>query len=279
MLAQIIQFFGKIRVNDVVDILVVAFIFYEVMLFFRNTRATQLVRGLLLLAAAAWISRVAHLYALNWLVEWVTVPGVIALIIVFQPELRMALERLGRGGLFGASPHSLSGMPRTIREVVRATRQMSQQRIGALLVLERGMGLDDLVSTGQRLDALVSSELLLTLFFPNNPLHDGAAIIRGDKVLAAACLLPISENPLLSKSVGTRHRAALGIAERSDAACVAVSEETGTISLAIEGALERNLTPELLRQRLLEVFEMKRVAPGRQLLDKLRNTARFSRRR
>ena len=165
----------------------------------------------MLFRSASWVSRVADMYALNWLLEWVTVPGVIALIIIFQPELRMALERLGRGRMFGTGRQSQAGVAKTIREVVRAARQMSQQRIGGLIVLERALGLDDVARTGQELDAIVSAELLVSLFFPNNPLHDGAAIVRGDRVIGAACLLPMSDNPLLSKSVGTRHRAALGL--------------------------------------------------------------------
>ncbi len=278
MSQRLLETLAQMRVVDVVDILVVAFVFYEVMLYFRNTRATQLIRGLLLLAVASWVSRVADMYALNWLLEWVTVPGVIALIIIFQPELRMALERLGRGRMFGTGRQSQAGVAKTIREVVRAARQMSQQRIGGLIVLERALGLDDVARTGQELDAIVSAELLVSLFFPNNPLHDGAAIVRGDRVIGAACLLPMSDNPLLSKSVGTRHRAALGLSERSDAACIAISEETGALSLALESAIERDLSAELLRQKLLEVFEMESDEPGRQLLERLKRSAGLGRR-
>jgi len=243
------------RVWDLVDILVVALIIYQVLLLIRGTRAVQLVFGLAVLFGVYVVSRWLGLYTLQWLLSYVGLVVPIALLILFQPELRRIVEQLGRGGvsLVGLSPHGLDreAAIRLINDVARAARILGSRKIGALIVFERRVGLQDVVDTGIRVDGVVTVQLLVTMFFPNTPLHDGALVIRGNRVMAAGCLLPLSERPGLNRAMGTRHRAALGITEDTDAVAVVVSEETGTISLAQEGRARRGLTEEELKVALL----------------------------
>jgi diadenylate cyclase len=251
---------------DLIDILVVAFIVYQVLMLIRGTRAVQLVTGLGVLFGAYVVSRRLELYTLQWLLSYVGLIVPIALLVLFQPELRRMLEQLGRGGvsLVGFTPHGLDreAAIRLVNDVARAARILGARKIGALMVLERQVGLQDLVETGIRVDALVTVQLLISIFFPNAPLHDGAAIIRGNRVVAAGCLLPLSERPGLSRAVGTRHRAAIGVTEETDAIAVVVSEETGTISVAQQGRLSRGLTEEELKVTLLSLFEPQPARAG-----------------
>jgi len=244
-----------LRIWDLIDILVVAVVVYQVLMLIRGTRAVQLVIGLALLFAAYVVSRWLGLYTLQWLLSYVGLVVPIALLILFQPELRRMLEQLGRGGalLVGFTPHGLDreAAIRLVNDVARAARILGSRKIGALVVLERRVGLQDFIETGIRIDAVVTVQILINVFFPNTPLHDGAVIIRGNRLVAASSLLPLSERPGLSRSLGTRHRAAIGLTEATDALAVVVSEETGTISLAQEGRLERGLTEEELKVRLL----------------------------
>jgi diadenylate cyclase len=246
-----------LRIWDIVDIAIVAFIVYQALMLIRGTRAVQLVIGLAVLFGAYVVSRWLGLYTLQWLLSYVGLVVPIALLILFQPELRRMLEQLGRGGvsLVGFAPHGLDreAAIRLVNDVARAARVLSSRKIGALMVLERQVGLQDFIETGIRIDAVVTVQLLINIFFPNTPLHDGAVIIRGNRVVAAGCLLPLSERPL-SRGLGTRHRASIGITEETDAIAVVVSEETGTISLAQEGRLRRGLTEEELKVELLGSF-------------------------
>ncbi len=246
-----------LRVWDLIDILIVALVIYQALLLIRGTRAVQLVIGLAVLFGAYIVSRWLGLYTLQWLLSYIGLVVPIALLILFQPELRRMLEQLGRGGvsLVGFAPHGLDreAAIRLVNDVARAARVLGSRKIGALMVLERQVGLADFIETGIRVDAVVTVQLLITIFFPNTPLHDGAAIIRGNRV-AAGCLLPLSERPGLSRALGTRHRAGIGITEATDAVAVVVSEETGTISLAQEGRLSRGLTEEELKFTLLGLF-------------------------
>ncbi len=244
-----------IRMWDLVDIVIVALVIYQVLMLIRGTRAVQLVVGLAVLFAAYVVSRSLGLYTLQWLLSYVGLVVPIALLVLFQPELRRMLEQLGRGGvsLVGLTPHGLDreAAIRLVNDVARAARILGSRKIGALMVLERQVGLQDFIETGIRVDAVVSVQLLINIFFPNTPLHDGAVIIRGNRVVAAGCLLPLSERPGLSRALGTRHRAGIGITEETDAVTVVVSEETGTISIAQEGRLSRGLTEEELKVTLL----------------------------
>ena len=231
----------------------------------RGTRAVQLVTGLGLLFAAYVVSRWLGLYTLQWLLSYVGLVVPIALLVLFQPELRRMLEQLGRGSvsLVGFTPHGLDreAAIRLVNDVARAARILGSRKIGALMVLERRVGLEDFIETGIRVDAVVTVQLLINVFFPNTPLHDGAVIIRGNRLVAAGCLLPLSERPGLIRPLGTRHRAAIGLTEVTDALAVVVSEETGTISLAVEGRLDRGLTEEELKARLLALVGIPAVVP------------------
>jgi len=232
----------------VLDILVVSYIIYRGLLLLQGTRGGSVIKGLLVVLFLLWIS--SGLPTLNWILRQLVLPGVIALVVIFQPELRTALERLGRAGLLGFSIGRVeeAAAQRVINEIVDAAEEMSGRRIGALMVLQRESGLMDITRTGKTLNARVSVDALITIFYPNTPLHDGAVVIRDDVIVAAGCVLPHSEQPGLSVATGMRHRAALGLSERTDAAVVVVSEETGAISLAVEG----NLAPDLERTELVE---------------------------
>ena len=239
--------------SDVVDILIVSYIIYKLLQLLRGTRAIQLLKGITVVIAAWIISYIFQLSTLRWLIENLFSVGVIVLFIIFQPELRRALEQLGRGGFFGRSRY-LEDQPVTkmVGELIKAIGYLSKRRIGALIIIERETGLSDYIETGIRLEAELSAELLINIFLPNTPLHDGAVIVRKNRIMAAGCYLPLSENPFISKELGTRHRAGIGMSEVSDGIAVIVSEETGTISLAIQGQLERGLSEEELLTRLYQ---------------------------
>ncbi|MBQ4347696.1 MAG: diadenylate cyclase CdaA [Firmicutes bacterium] len=248
----------SISVLDILDIAIVAYIIYKIIFWIKETRAWALFKGffvLLIFMAVAWA---LSLNTILWILNRTLSVGVIAIVIIFQPELRKALEKLGRNRIFrgtnifdnGNSNEYISD--KTADEVVKAVEKMSAVKTGALILLEKNVPLGDHERTGISLDAAVSSQLLINIFEKNTPLHDGAVIIRNNRVAAATCFLPISENPDISMELGTRHRAALGVSEISDALVVVVSEETGAISLSREGVLYRNLTPETLRGMLKE---------------------------
>jgi len=239
----------------VLDIVLVTFVLYKIFLLIKGTRAIQLLKGLGILLAVTIISQWAGLYTINWLLQKTIGMVFVALPVVFQPELRRALEQLGRGRIFASSSRQLGpeARQRLLGELVAAISQASQTRTGMLLVLVGESKLHEYTETGTGIDGLVSRELLTNIFTPNTPLHDGAVIIDGERVVAAGCLLPLSENREVGRELGTRHRAALGISEVSDAVAIVVSEETGTISVAQEGNLTRYLTEKPLKE-MLEVL-------------------------
>lgn len=245
---------GMIDFISILDIIIVAFIIYKVMMIIKGTRAVQLIKGLIVLLLASLASWIFGLTTVSWILKQLKTVLVVALPIVFQPELRRALERLGRGKFF-ARPMSMlneEALVKLIEQIVRAVKTLSQNSIGALIMLERETGVNDYIETGTKIDGLVSTEFLNNIFIPKSPLHDGAVIIRGDRVAAAGCFLPLSENPNLSKELGTRHRAALGLTEQSDVIGIIVSEETGVISVAEEGRLTRYLDENTLKEILLK---------------------------
>lgn len=256
---NLINMLPDINLINVVDVLVVAVLIYRLILQIRGTRAVQLIKGLVVLLVAATVSDWLGLYTFNWILNNIKTMVIVAIPVVFQPELRRALERLGRGKFF-ARPFYFLGEEdanRLLNELVRAVTTMSKVKIGALVVMERETGINDYIETGIKVDGVVSGEFLINIFMPNTPLHDGAVIIRGDRVAAAGCFLPLSEQPGLAKDLGTRHRAGLGITEHSDAVAVIVSEETGIISLAREGKLTRNLDEKTLRELLEDMLLQK----------------------
>ncbi|PTM53345.1 diadenylate cyclase CdaA [Desmospora activa] len=238
-------------VSDIVDVLIVSYIIYKLLMLLRGTRAVQLLKGISIVIAVWMVSSFFQLSTLQWLMENLFSLGIIVIIIIFQPELRRALEQLGRGRLFGRSSQMDEQVITSIvGDIVKAVSHLSKRRIGALIVVERQTGLSDYIETGTQLEARLGSELMTNIFLPNAPLHDGAVIIRNNQIMAAGCYLPLSENPFISKELGTRHRAGMGMSEISDAIAIIVSEETGQISLAIHGKLERRLTEEQLISRL-----------------------------
>ena len=257
------ELFYNIRIQDFFDIAIVAYVFYRAIGLIKETRAGQLIRGIILILLATQISEWIGLYTIHWILRNTMTVGVIALIVVFQPELRRALEHLGRSRFFSNfyDKQSDDQPTKTIEEIIKAVQVLAKEKTGALIVLERETKLGDVIETGIKMDALVSGELLVNTFIPNTPLHDGAMIIREDRIMASGCFLPLTENQNLSKQLGTRHRAGLGITESSDALVVIVSEETGIISLAMDGKLSRYLDIKSLKQILINLLVEKEPNP------------------
>lgn len=241
-------------IRSLIDIGIVAYVFYRLLGLIRGTRAEQLLKGLVLLLVFTVIASYLELDMVNWLVEKLWILFAITVPIVFQPEIRRFLEQLGRGSFFTSSRHLslMEEYENIITEVSESARILSRNRVGALIVLTRETGIAEYLDSGVKMDALVSSGLLINIFVPNTPLHDGAVIISGGRIDRAACFLPLTNNPALDKELGTRHRAALGISEVSDALVVIVSEETGTISVAREGQLQRYLDEDSLKELLAQ---------------------------
>jgi diadenylate cyclase len=238
--------------GSVLDILLVSFLIYQFLLLVRGTRAVPMLTGVGALVIAFYIAHLTNLRTLDWLVGTILPYSIFALIVIFQTEIRQALARLGRK--LTLSRVSQSDVSDGYDDIVMAATTFSQDQTGALVVIEREIGLRTYIESGVALDAHLSYELLATLFRPSAPLHDGAVILQGDRVAAAACFLPLSMNPLLSTQLGTRHRAGIGITEETDAVSVIVSEETGGISIVVAGKIERDMTPERLRARLGELL-------------------------
>ena len=247
---------SSIGINDILDILIVAFIVYKVISFIRDTRAQQLVKGLLVLIAAFFLSDVLDLYALNWILRGTLTMGIIALVVVFQPELRRGLEYVGRSKIVKAPFGQLDKEKAKdiTDEFVKAVNSFSATKTGALIILERETALVDIAETGTEVNADISAQLLGNIFYEGAPLHDGAVIIRADRIYAAGCVLPLTENKNLNKSLGTRHRAGIGITEHSDAISIIVSEETGVISMAVDGKLTRFLDSKTVEKTLLNLY-------------------------
>jgi len=242
-----------------VDITIVAYVVFRLFMLIKGTRAVQLIKGIIVLLIAVPVSQWLKLYTINWLIVSIRTVLLVALPVVFQPELRRALEQLGRGG-FMNRPFILlreEDMSRVLDEVVRAAETMSRQKTGALVVMERETRLGDFIETGIKIDGQVSAEFLINIFVPRTPLHDGAVIIRGDRIMAAACFLPLTDATNLSIELGSRHRAAIGITEHSDAVAIVVSEETGAISLANSGKIIRYVEAHALREMLGALIQTK----------------------
>ncbi len=259
MLSQLkfLKFYGPLDfILIIIDISIVAFVLYKGIMLIKGTRAVQLLKGLAVLFVASFISEILGFTTINWMLDQTRIAILVGLPIVFQPELRRALEQLGRGKFFARPLSSLGAedMSRLIGEIIRSVNVLVKNKHGALIVVEKETGLNDYIETGVKLDGVVSVELLVNVFVPSTPLHDGAMIVRGDRVAAAGCFLPLTDSPYLSSQLGTRHRAALGITEISDAVAIMVSEETGTISVAEEGKLTRYLDENTLRETLEELL-------------------------
>jgi len=240
---------------DVLDILIVSVIVYRLLLFIKGTKAAQMLIGLGVLLVASLLSRYLELYTLDWLVQSFWAQAVIVIIILFQPEIRRALAQMGEAQFL--QTFTSAEELKSLEEIVRASVALANRKIGALIVIERDTSLKDFVEVGTPLDAKVSKELLMSIFHPTSPIHDGAVVIKGNRIIAAGCFLPITLSPEVSKALGTRHRAGLGLAEETDAVIIVVSEETGMISLAISGKLETNLDMGRLRNVLTDLFTTK----------------------
>lgn len=251
----IINTFKNIHIINIIDILVVSLIFYKIYGLIRETRAEQLLKGILLVLFIIPISDLLNLTMLHWILNKTITIGVITIVIIFQPEIRRALEKIGRT-TFLEKHVVLDEQARNevATEIVTAVEGLSDTRTGALILIEQQTGLGELINTGTKIDAVVSAALLENIFVVNTPLHDGACIIRNNRIIAGGCFLPLSSNDKISKKLGTRHRAALGASETSDAIVIVVSEETGMISLAINGKLLRNYNGDKLKKVLLNIM-------------------------
>ena len=255
--AVIGRYLLTIQITDLLDMAIMAFALFKILVLVQSTKAASLLKGLFVFFAALLLSYLLQLHGIYYVMSTMANMGILALIILFQPEIRQVLEQMGSRRFIGFFTHGEASnvMEATIGQTVLACSEMSQSRTGALIVFERDILLDDMVRSGTVLDASVSSELLKNIFFVKAPMHDGAVIVRNGRVLGAGCMLPLSKNVNLSRDLGMRHRAGIGMSENSDAVVVIVSEETGSISVAIGGMLKRHLKPEtlenLLRNELL----------------------------
>lgn len=255
-------------IRALVDVSIVSYVIYKLIQLMRDTRAWQLIKGILVLLFAALVSNLLELRTIYFILEKTYSLLAFALVVIFQPELRRGLEQIGRSkfrDFFNFDEENTSIQTTAmIEEIIKAAVAMSRTFTGALIVIERETKIGEIINTGTQLDSHVSSELLINIFTPNTPLHDGAVVVRANKIKAAACFLPLTDNTNLSKELGTRHRAALGITEASDAIAVVVSEETGKISFALNGGLTRNLTSDILRKALNKNL-LEKEAPNKKL--------------
>lgn len=252
------------RLLDVIDILVIAFLLYHIMLLIKDTPAVQLIKGLIILFIASFIADQLGLRTINWLLKGAMAMMVVALPIIFQPEIRRGLLKMGRRGfLINTSflhKEDNKKIEQLINGLVMVTPMLSAKHKGALIVLEREVGLKDILETGIILNGEFSPELLYSIFMPDSPLHDGAVIIRGNKIIGANCILPLSERMDINKALGTRHRAALGLSEQTDSLIIVVSEETGNVSIALDGKITRPLEPQGLKKMLTHLYQPKIIS-------------------
>ena len=245
-----------ISVWDIVDILVIAYLIYRILTFMRKTSASSVIKGIILILIMAWLSNLLNMNVVTYLLNQIMQMGILVIIVLFQPELRKLFEQIGssRFNSFFRRRTRLENAEAVLRSVVTASVAMAKTKTGAIIVFEREIGLNDYVATGTKLNADITPELIMNIFYHNSPLHDGAMLIRDGRVLAAACMLPMSSNINLSRELGMRHRAGIGISERSDAVVVIVSEESGTISVAVDGMLKRHLATETFEKLLWNEF-------------------------
>lgn len=266
-----------VRFTDILDVIIIAFLVYKLLDLVRSTRAENILKGVVIFLLALWLSEIFHLYGIAYILGNMVQVGILALIILFQPEIRQILEKLGSRNirlLQAFTPvQQQTELEKAIDQTVIACSEMAKTKTGVLIVFERHILLDDMVRSGTTLDAAVSSELLKNIFFVKAPMHDGAVIIRHGRILGAGCMLPLSKNVNLSRDLGMRHRAGIGMSENSDAVVVIVSEETGSISVAVGGMLKRHLMPEtlskLLRNELMPQPEEPEDKPRRSLTEVL----------
>ena len=279
VMEAIINFFKEfaalvptIRIMDIVDILVVAFVIYKIILMLQTTSSARIAKSIVIILLLTALTSVLHMYLMNYLLDKILEIGLLALVIMFQPELRRILEKLGSKSFreILSTKQEQRNIDYVISETVKACEIMSRERTGVLIVFERTSSLEDYQKTGIVIDARVSSELLRNIFFTKASLHDGAVIIRNERIAAAGCVLPLTENRNISSDLGTRHRAGIGLSEVSDAVVVIVSEETGTISVAISGMLKRHLAPQTLEKLLLNELAPKEETKTRNPLKLLR---------
>lgn len=268
------MYFPKVRVTDIVEIIIIAYLVYQIILWIKNTKAWMLLKGLLVLAGFIFVAYIFDMYTILWIAENLLPVMATAVVIIFQPELRRALERLGEKQFWSNAvmfdkKENVRFTDETIDALVKASFEMGAVKTGALIVVEQETVLTEYERTGIELDCLMSRQILINIFEHNTPLHDGAIIVRGDRIVSATCYLPLTDNLKISKDLGTRHRAALGISEVSDAMVIVVSEETGHVSIAQGGQLARNVTPEYLRVRMnalqnkeVEMAKIKKIWKG-----------------
>ena len=254
--------FTQIRLEDFVDIAIIAFFLYKLIILTKETRAFQLLKGIAFLFVAAIISETLQLQTLSWVLNSVLASGIVGLAVLFQPELRRALEHIGRGKIFnnGLLQNFKPEENEIVSEMQLAIMSLAKRRVGALIVIEQRTGLGDIIATGTRIDGIISAPLIENIFEPNTPLHDGAVIIRDGAIVAAACFLPLAEDIAVARELGTRHRAALGVSSVSDSVTIVVSEETGVISFAREGKLVRYIDQKALHDLLESIFVGKEAA-------------------
>ena len=260
--------FNRPTFADALDILVVAFILYKLLMLTRETRASAVLKGLVMLVLASWVSDLLGLTALNWVLLNVVNNGAVVLVILFQPELRKALEQIGSGTIHKSGRRNEEASQNVVDELIACLLKLSRRRVGALIVLEQRIGLKDVVETGTALNSDISAALLENIFEPNTPLHDGAVVIRDNHIMAAACILSLSEGKGISRELGTRHRAALGITESTDAISLIVSEETGIISMARGGRLTRHLDRAALEEILNPLYLQQETSLWASLMEK-----------
>ena len=247
--------FNRPQLNDLLDILIVAVLIYQMIMLTRDTRASEVLKGFLLLVGASLLSSLLGLTARTWVLKQILSNGALVLVVLFQPEIRRVLEQLGRGAKMEHFQSDGEENQRIISEITQCLTSLSRRRVGALIVFERRTGLKDVMETGTRLDSTISAPLLENIFEPNTPLHDGAVIIRGTRIVSAACMLTtLSESNAITRDLGTRHRAAIGISETTDALVLIVSEETGVISMARDGKLTRHLDAKAIGEILSTMY-------------------------
>lgn len=241
-------FLTDIKITYIIDIVIIAYVFYKLLSLIKETRAEQIVKGFIFILIIAKLSEWLKLYAVHYILQSTFTVGLIALVIIFQPELRKALEHMGSVRWLTGGRGEGKDQEKMIGNIIEASMTLSRRKIGALIVIERQIGINDIIETGTTLDASITPELIMNVFQPKSPLHDGALVIKNNRIMAAGCLLPLSENRFISKELGTRHRAALGMNESSDSLIIVVSEETGAISVALDGELQRFLDSDSLKK-------------------------------
>ncbi|MDO5378791.1 MAG: diadenylate cyclase CdaA [Clostridia bacterium] len=263
--ALVWNIFNRPRLIDLIDILLLTVVIYQLLVHVRQTRVSQTIKGIVILLVATWLSDVVGMRTIHALLSWLINAGPVLLIVLFQPEIRRILEELGTSSVFDAAARmqQMNNTELIIDELILALGHMARRRVGALIVIERGIRLDDVIATGTRVDGLISQPLIENIFEPNTPLHDGAVIVRGERVVSAACLLRLSDTTGVGRDLGTRHRAGLGVSEVSDATVFIVSEETGIISMAEGGRLVRHLDEASLRSILHGLYDQKEEKENR----------------